>query len=236
MANFDVTSTLINSTAASSVNHSDASLASGQNRVAEVTQSLGQKEFLRLMIAQVKNQDPMEPMENGEFLAQMAQFSTVNGITEMSHSLSAMAESYQSGQMLQAASLVGRSVRVAGNSAILESGKSVQGVANLPATVADLELEIVNSAGEKVKEIHLGAQHAGDIQFSWDGTDNNGALMPPGLYEINAYSVVDGKTGALGVEVGMGVASVSAGGGSEGVYLNLQDGTRLPLKSVKQIL
>jgi len=101
----------------------DDYLASQAEAEVNRTSTLGQNDFLKLMTTQLMNQDPLQPMENGDFLAQMAQFSTVNGITEMNASVQSMSESFTSQRLMQAGSLINKSALVEGNFADLTSDK-----------------------------------------------------------------------------------------------------------------
>lgn len=139
-------------------------------------QSLGQADFLRLMIAQLQNQDPFQPMENGEFLGQMAQFSTVNGIEELKTSVNQMASIFAEQQLLGATSLIGREVM------ILSYG--VQGGAAQPAAVdlpssGPVRIRIQNSSGELVQTLDLGTRSAGISEFELPE-------LPEGEYSVMA--------------------------------------------------
>ena len=108
---------------------------------------LGQEDFLELMTTQLQNQDPFKPMENGDFLAQMAQFSTVDGIQNLQKSFEQLSQSLVSNQALQAAGLVGRSVLAPTGLAALESGGAVKGVVSLPASSSEVTVHITDASG-----------------------------------------------------------------------------------------
>ena len=117
---------------------------------------LGQKDFLELMVAQLKNQDPFKPMESGEFLTQLAQFGTVNGIQGLQSSFGQLVGSLQSVQALQASSLVGRSVLVKGDTGVLTAGGSLGGVIDLQSSAGDVSVKILDASGRIVKETRAG--------------------------------------------------------------------------------
>jgi flagellar basal-body rod modification protein FlgD len=197
-------------------------------------QQLGQDQFLELMIAQLKNQDPMQPMQNGEFLTQMAQFSTVSGIQSLEDTVSGLATSLQSNQALLASSLVGRSVLSSGNTTMIATGGSVMGAVNLPSSTPGVMLTITDASGALVQRASLGAQDAGMVRFVWDGTTADGSAAPAGTYTITAQAF-DGKAVvAVPTLIEKRVDSVSLGG-SNGLVLNLADGTTAGLADVLQI-
>lgn len=212
------------------------SLALPQTAKRKDNKSLGQEDFLALMVQQLKNQDPLKPMENGEFLGQMAQFSTVNGIAEMTKSVSALTESFNSGQALQAASMVGRTVLTEGNAAALSQGGSLAGAVELPEAANNAVVRIYTGAGQLVRELPLGPQQAGLSNFRWDGNLANGQPAPAGTYKVSAaLSSRSGDT-ALTTYVASKVESVtlSASGGSS--LIRTETGASLPLSQVKAVM
>jgi len=191
------------------------------NQSNEANNKLGQEQFLELMTAQIRNQDPFEPLENGEFLAQIAQFSTVSGIQELQDSFSSFAGSLSSNQALQASALVGRSVLVNSDASVLKPAGKIEGAIGLPSNSSEVNVEFYNVAGELVKQLPLGPQNQGIIQFNWDGFGDNGAPAPAGVYRIVANANIDGETVGLGTLVKDNVESVILGRPGEGTTLNL---------------
>ncbi len=196
--------------------------------------SLGQEQFLELMVAQLKNQDPMKPMQNGEFLGQLAQFGTVNGIQELQKSFAGLSASLQSNQALLASSLVGRSVLVPSAQAVLADGGAVSGVVDLPVASAHVAVGIYTETGQLLRRIDLGAQAAGQARFTWDGRTEAGQPLAPGRYRLRAESVDGGVTTARDTLVSTRVDSVSLGG-TQGLMLNLAGLGSVPLAQVRQI-
>lgn len=135
---------------------------------------LGQQEFLTLMLEQIKNQDPFKPMENGDFLAQMAQFSTVSGITEMQGSLENMAAGFQSSQVLQASSLVGKDVLVPADEYEFKQENTLKGAVSLPAFAQGVTIEYFDPNGGLVAQQNLGTQQPGLVEFTFNGLDKEG--------------------------------------------------------------
>lgn len=196
---------------------------------------LGQSEFLDLMITQLKTQDPFKPMENGDFIAQMAQFSSVTGLAELQQSFDKLATSLQSNQALQASSLVGRSVIVPSAIGTLPQGGNMAGAIDLPASSADVALNIQDSSGQVIRRLELGSQSAGELYFNWDGITNSGEPAQPGRYYISAEGQIGGDNVALETLVSTSVESVTLGQGGNGLTLNLADGSVADFASVREI-
>jgi flagellar basal-body rod modification protein FlgD len=152
----------------------------------KASKQLGQQDFLALMIQQLRNQDPLKPMENGEFIGQMAQFSTVTGIADMTKSIASLADSFNSGQALQAASMVGRTVLTEASTGSFSGTKPLSGAVELPYSTSSAVVRVYSSAGELVRELPLGTQEKGLTNFSWDGTLANGQPAPAGRQRSKA--------------------------------------------------
>ena len=196
---------------------------------------LAQEDFLTLMIAQFKNQDPFEPLDNGDFLGQLAQFSTVSGIDSLNDSFAGLAESIQGEQALQAASLVGRSVLADTNVAWL-GASDVSGAIELPASAGDVQIDVRDSSGQLIRSLNLGQQPPGTVRFSWDGRDNGGDAMPDGNYFIDARAVRGTQVESVAPMIEAQIDSVTLGRNGQGMTLNLQGGNTLSLSQVRQII
>lgn len=195
---------------------------------------LNQEQFLKLMVTQLKNQDPTKPMENGQFLGQIAQFSTVTGIQDLQSSFGQLAGALQSNQALQASGLVGRTVLVPGSIGLL--GTSLNGAVDLPASTTDLAVNVYNATGQLVRRLELGPQTSGLARFSWDGIGDKGQQLPPGVYQLKAEARIDGRTAGVDTLVSSTVQSVTLGKEGQGLSVNLPGVGSVPLTSVKQIL
>lgn len=134
--------------------------------------NLGKDEFLKLMIAQLKNQDPLQPQENGEFVAQLAQFSQVEGLDNLNGTVDNMASQLRGAQALEASSMVGQAVIVPGNDmGFLQSGDLIAAYAELPATTSNMTLEIQDASGRTLETINLGRHDQGPVSVRWDGAN-----------------------------------------------------------------
>ncbi|MDH3640114.1 MAG: flagellar hook assembly protein FlgD, partial [Gammaproteobacteria bacterium] len=190
-----------------------------------------------LRLAQLRNQDPMAPLENGEFLGQMAQFSTVEGIQDLGEAFNDLAGMLQSNRALQASSLVGRSVMVPGDTAELRPGEAIKGAVELPATATSVTVTILDSSGQTVRSFDLGAQTGGTASFSWDGLSNAGQPMPAGTYQVRVEAMIDGEISAMPTSISSKVESVSLGqGGTQDITLNVAGVGPVPLADVNEIL
>ncbi len=194
-----------------------------------------QDQFMQLLIAQLKNQDPLSPQDNGEFLSQLAQFDTATGIKDLQKSFSSFTQTMQSSSALQASSLVGRSVLAPGGIAQLETGQLVKGEIDLSSSTTNLAIEITDAAGQVVKNIPMGTQAAGEIAFTWDGTDQNGNSLPPGGYRVRATADVGSEQVAQEVLVSAKVDSVTIGQNGQGMKLNLAGLGSIDFSAVKEI-
>jgi flagellar basal-body rod modification protein FlgD len=195
---------------------------------------LGMDDFFKLMITQLKNQDPMKPMENGEFLTQIAQFGTVSGIDKLNQTFENVATNLTSGQAIQAGTLVGREVLVPGSTGALGAGTPMRGVVTLDASAADVVLHIYNSAGALVRDLHLGSQKAGDLPFTWDGLTAAGGYAPAGAYKVVAEAVSNDKSHAVGTALYGRVAGVNVGG-DDGLTIDLAGLGTVPFSAVREI-
>ncbi len=198
------------------------------------SQSLSQSDFLQLLVTQVKNQDPTKPMDSTQFVSQMAQFSSLSGITSLNTTMTGVAQSMQSSQLLQGALLVGQQVLAPGSSAELSSTTPLMGAVTLPASASGVTVQIADASGNSVQTISLGTQNAGQIPFSWDGTQANGKQAPSGTYQISASYLQNNQAVAASTQVAARVNSVALG--SSGLMLDIQDVGKMNLSQVSMIM
>ncbi len=176
-------------------------------------QNLGQTDFLQLMTTQLQNQDPFAPLENGEFIGQMAQFGTVSGIESLQKSFDGFAGALQSNRALEASVMVGRSVLVPGDVGTLGQGGSVTGAVFLPTAASNVVLKIFTPSGELVATQNLDGQDAGIAKFDWDGIDSDGNRAIPGRYTIEAEAQIGNEVEQVGIMMSGNVDSVTLGSG-----------------------
>jgi flagellar basal-body rod modification protein FlgD len=194
--------------------------------------SLGQADFLRLMTEQLQHQDPLNPMQNSEFLGQLAQFSTVQGIQGLQSSMDGFSSSLATDQMLRGASLVGRNVLVPSAKMSLGAEGSVNGVVAAPDS-GTVTFDVTDANGQSVRKFTVQAEKAGEVSFEWDGKDADGKRLPAGTYGVTA-SYGSGETKKdLSTYVEARVDSVTVG--SDGVFLDLAGLGTAPMDYVLRI-
>ncbi|MBI3186448.1 MAG: flagellar hook assembly protein FlgD [Gammaproteobacteria bacterium] len=218
--------------------YSDIGLATAQsaaNQANKDKKSLGQDEFLELMTTQLRNQDPMEPMDNGEFLAQIAQFGTVNGVNELLVSFQDLAANLQSSQALQASNLIGHQVLVEHDEGYLSATGMVQGAADLGSS-ADVAVNIYDLSGQVVNRIELGAQSPGLVPFIWDGTTFGGERAAAGRYRIEVEATRFGESESITPMVASTVTSLTLGGIGREMQVELENLGQIPFSQINQIL
>ncbi|ALP52633.1 hypothetical protein Tel_05440 [Candidatus Tenderia electrophaga] len=209
---------------------------SQKTNLRQAKDDLGEDAFLKLMITQLENQDPLKPMENGEFLSQLAQFKSVTGLDDLKASVEKMATSLQSNQALQASSLVGRWVEVPSNKAQLWEDVGMAGSVDVPRNASDVTVTIKDSMGLVVEQINMGPQQAGTQNFSWDGVDNNGNRYPAGEYSVGASATIGHQSEAIDTNAIVPVDSVFMGKVGEAMTVNTSLLGKVKLSDVKQIM
>jgi flagellar basal-body rod modification protein FlgD len=184
------------------------------------------------MIAQLNNQDPLNPTQNEQFLAQLAQFSTLEGIQNLNESVGSMAAIMRSSAATEAAGLVGRSVLVPTDVALMP-GEGFSGNVVLPESVKQVVVEITTPGGALVEKLTLGPQAQGLARFDWDGRSTDGTLQSPGMYRVRAFAGTGEDAKQFDVQLPQQVVSVSLTGSE--LSLNLAGGATVPVSEVKEI-
>ncbi|MGE8191094.1 flagellar hook assembly protein FlgD [Pseudomonas sp. NPDC086278] len=196
---------------------------------------LGKDAFLQLLVTQLKNQNPLEPQDNGAFVAQLAQFSSLEGITTLNDTVSAIAGNYNSSQALQASSLVGRSVIAQTDTAVVDTSKSFNGTAVVPASVDPVTVKITDSDGKVIRTLNLGSQPAGNASFVWDGKTDAGDVAKPGTYKFAATATYDSQATSLVTYLPATVNSVTISQTGGELMLNLAGLGSVALSKVQTI-
>ena len=195
--------------------------------------SLGQAEFLQLMTTQLQNQDPFAPMENGDFIAQMAQFSTVTGITEMGTSLKGIAEQLGEFRIATAANLLGSSVMIPGNYARPDESGEIHGMIDLPSASGATSLTFSNSAGDLLHTMQLGAQPSGLVGFEWSDVPQS-VLDSDEAVRIEAFADMGKGMESLTPSVFAEILAASTGDAVNGVMLDVRDYGEVRAADVKK--
>ncbi len=198
----------------------------GVNKQDETTtkrrDQLGQADFLKLMTTQLQNQDPFAPMDNADFIAQMAQFSTVTGITDMGETLKGMSDQLQEFRIATASNLLGHSVLVPGNMARPDENGEIHGVVDLPSSASTSNIRFTNEQGEILHQVDMGAQPRGLVGFSW--LDIPSEILEAGdAIRVEAYADTGNGLEAVSPSVFADVLAATTGNGRDGVQLDVRD-------------
>jgi len=196
---------------------------------------LGQEDFLTLMITQFRNQDPFEPMDNGEFLGQLAQFSTVSGIDSLNGSFSGLAGALRDEQALQAANLVGRTVLANTDVGYFDGAAPMGGAVDLGSAATSVQIDITDASGQLIRSIDLGEQAPGTVRFDWDGRNADGDQLDAGHYQISARVIRGSNVESAPTFIRANIESVTLGQFGGAMTLNLVGGDSLSLSQVYQI-
>ncbi|MFJ3485428.1 flagellar hook assembly protein FlgD [Pseudomonas sp. NPDC090202] len=197
--------------------------------------ALGKDSFLTLLVTQMQNQNPLDPQDNTQFVAQLAQFSSLETMQNLSTSVDAIGGMYQATSAVQAASLVGRTVIVNSDSTNVDTTKTFTGQIDLPTTSTLTTVKIYDSEKHLVRTVELGEQKAGERAFTWDGKNAEGEPVPSGNYTFTATGSLNGKSTKLSTYLPDKVSSVSMGSAGQAMSLNLADGTNVGLGKIKRI-
>ncbi|MGA2023216.1 MAG: flagellar hook capping FlgD N-terminal domain-containing protein [Steroidobacteraceae bacterium] len=195
---------------------------------------LTMNDFLTLMTAQLQNQDPLNPADSNEFLSQLSELSTVQGISQMNTTMTALSTSLISSQALASASLVGQNVLAPATSASYTSGSTLSGAVQVPTGANSVMLTITNAGGALVDQIPVSAT-SGLQNFTWNGTTSNGSAAPSGTYNVAATAAVGAANQSASTLLAGTVQSVSLGTSGTGVTLNTPQLGSVALSNVQQI-
>ncbi|MEY2341126.1 flagellar hook assembly protein FlgD [Acidithiobacillus sp. IBUN Pt1247-S3] len=190
--------------------------------------------FYNLLVTELTNQDPLNPLSNQNLSAQLAQFSVANGVQAIQGSLSSLMGQINQNQGLQAATLIGKTVSTSGNGLQLSGGAAAGGY-DLSGDASNVDVLVQNSAGQTLAVLPQGAQSAGMQSFTWNGEDNSGAALPAGNYQFTVQAA-NGSQGVSATPYSMGVVSgVTLGSSGPTLQLSGQQGS-VPFSSVQNII
>lgn len=201
----------------------------------EKNSALTQEDFLSLLTTQLAYQDPTKPVDNAEMVSQMAQISTVDGITSLNSAVSDLSTVVTSSQALMASSLVGQKVLLPSSTGYMESGGGISGVIATGEGASDLTISIKNSSGAVVYQTTVSGDQTGNVAFNWDGKDSNGNVLAEGKYTVSATGLVDGKSQSLSGLVYGKVNSVTLGSSSTSTALNINGLGSIELGNILEV-
>lgn len=195
---------------------------------------LGQAEFLELMIAQLKNQDPFKAMDPSQFLGQLAQFGTVTGIQEMQGAFATLSESMRASQVLDGATMVGRDVLVASDEVNLGAEGLVRGAVDIPSEATSVQIKITDASGQLVRTMTMPTS-VGLTEFEWDGTSDSGVRAGAGEYAVEAVASIGGANYSLETLMSSRVSSVTIDA-ARGLTLNTDTLGARALSDVRRVM
>lgn len=198
------------------------------------TAAEAQNRFMTLLVTQMKNQDPLNPLDNAQVTSQLAQLSTVTGIDKLNETMKTMMQSAQASQSLQAATMIGHGVLVPGSGLALMGGKSVYGI-ELAGPADAVQVTISDGAGNPVRTVDLGPQQPGTLALAWDGRLASGASAADGRFQLSVAAVRGGAPVAAQPLTFGEVLSVSTGSGGPKLNLGGAQG-QVAFSDVRQIL
>ena len=208
--------------------------AANEALAAKSSSGMGQKDFLTLFTTQLKCQDPLDPVKNEAFVAQLAQFSQLEATTGMSETLNTYVDSMAGERMMSSTNMIGKTVAVPDAPAIIQGNKPAQGFVSLPNGADGVKLEVYNEKGQLMATQVMGAQKMGDMPWIWDGSNDAGNKVPDGNYFFKATVVSQGKTTTPSVNVLSTVTGVNQAV-DKSVMLEVAGGKSVRLTDVQRI-
>ena len=217
-----------------SVTSSGAAGALGALASSAGSGSDSEQRFLKLLVTQLNNQDPLNPLDNAQLTSQLAQMSTVSGIEKLNSAFQSMLAQSGSSQVLQSASMIGRTVLVPGSELAMKKGGDVPFAVDMPQSADSVKVTVTNAAGDAVRSFDLGSLPQGVKTLSWNGLNDSGAPVAEGAYTVHVLAATGDAKVAASVLTYSSVTSVSQG--ASGVALNFASGGTAALSAVRLIL
>jgi flagellar basal-body rod modification protein FlgD len=202
---------------------------------AKTKEEMGKQDFLTLFTAQLQNQNPLEPVKNEAFVAQLAQFSQLEALTNMQTSLDTFVTAMSGERMLNSASLIGKKVAMTDTPTLLTSGSSLNATIDLPTGASGLQVNVHDNQGRLVQELIAGPQMPGTMPLTWNGLDAAENPVPTGLYRLSATAVVNGQTTTVPVSTLSTVRAIATNPTDGSVSVEVDGGKTMLLKDVKRV-
>ena len=206
-----------------------------KNAPKKSSEEMGKQDFLTLFTAQLQNQNPLDPVKNEAFVAQLAQFSQLEALTNMQDSLDKFVTSMSGERMLNSASLIGKKVAVTDTPTLLSTGGNISGSIDLPEGASGVQVNVVDSQGRLVQELISGPQLPGAMPITWDGKDAANKPAPAGLYRLSATAVVNGKTSNVPVNTLSTVRAIATNPADGSVSVEVDGGKTVLLTDIKRV-
>lgn len=200
-----------------------------------INDQMGKTEFLTLFTTQLRNQNPLDPVQNEAFVAQLAQFSQLEATTNMSTSMEAMAKSMKSERFMNGANLIGKQVTAPMGNARYVQGSTISGLVSLPTGADSVRLDVFDSQNNKIHTQSLGRQMPGDLKLSWNGSTEAGGTAASGVYKIVATVSSLGKVTQTPISTPMTVKSVTYSPSDDDLIVEVEGGATVPLSQISRI-
>jgi len=210
-------------------NTGSANGATASTKTTQTDAAASQDRFLKLLVAQLNNQDPMNPMDNAQMTSQMAQINTVSGIQQLNETIKSMATQFTSMQVMQGASMIGREVMTEGNTLAINAG-AAKGAVDLASDADRVTVQVMSPGGQVIDTLNLGKLPAGRANFNWDASKYTGTGNP--TFKVTA---TQGTTAVTTTALTRStVESVSAD--TTGMTVTLKGGSTVKYDAIKAIL
>ncbi len=196
---------------------------------------MDQDDFLTILVAQLTHQDPLSPMEDTDMTSQLAEFSSLEQLTNINNNITGLGNSMAQSDMLSAVSFIGKEVKAEGYKVSVTDGNVSSIYYGFGEPVSSIKMNIYDPEGAIVRTVELGSKEKGSYQYQWDGKNDAGETLPDGLYGIGVLGEdKDGKHVMVQTEISGRVDAVVNEGGTQ--YLRLKDGRFLSFVNVKEIV
>ncbi|WP_319541015.1 flagellar hook assembly protein FlgD [uncultured Pseudodesulfovibrio sp.] len=196
---------------------------------------MDQDSFLTILVAQLTHQDPLNPMEDTEMTSQLAEFSSLEQLTNINNGITSLGSSMQQSDMLSAVSFIGKEVKAEGYKISMTEGNASTIYYGFGEPVSKIMMNIYDSEGAIIRSVELGSKKAGSYQYEWDGKNEAGQSMPDGQYGIGILGEdLNGKHVMVQTEISGRVDAVVNENGTQ--YLRLSDGRFISFLNVKEVV
>jgi flagellar basal-body rod modification protein FlgD len=201
----------------------------------KTSEEMGKQDFLTLFTAQLQNQNPLDPVKNEAFVAQLAQFSQLEALTNMESSLDKFVSTMSGERMLSSAALIGKKVAMTDVPTLLTSGNSMEGSIDLTTGASGVKVNVTDNQGRLVQELIAGPQLPGTMPVVWNGRDAANNPVPTGMYRLSATAVVNGQTETVPVSTLATVRAVSTNPANGSVSVEIEGGKSMLLSDIKRV-
>jgi len=197
--------------------------------------TLGMDSFLQLLVTQLQYQDPLSPMDDKEFVAELAQFSSLEQLTEINTGIENLATIGQQQQLLGAVNFMGKTIEATGTAVSLADGEATPVTFTLPQDASTCLVNVLDTSGSIVRTVDLGSATAGSVEFTWDGKDYNGTTMADGQYQVAVTATnADGEVMTVSSTMTGTVSGITQSNGT--YYLDIGNGRNVAFTDITNVI